>query len=785
MARPVMTDPTLTEASSSAATLSAATLSAATLSAATLSAATLASRRSIARRLIFAIAVIGFCIAVVTISIQVFFDYRSDVAEINTRFEEISNGHIDSLSSVVWALDEPLIKLNLSSLLGMPEIEYLEVQSDNGTKWVAGTPVTGEALVRMFQLTIEHNGEKKEFATLRAEASVSKVYVGLFAHTLQSLLSTGVLIFFVVGAIYILFRRTVTRHLDKLAAYAGSIELDGKTPPFKLDRAVSRGRRDELDTVVDAINGMIQKVAETSEGLRNSEERYRAAFESSHDAIITTDNTGNILNWNNAATKIFGYSGSESVGQSIDILVNQATKDEATDRGEIWFESSEGNVGAVVEIKAVKNSGDEVHVDVSTSSWSVNGDDFLTVTIRDVTRRKLAEEDQIKLSEQLRQAQKMEAVGQLTGGIAHDFNNILAIVMGNLEIGMDIIGKDSSASEHFEMAMKGSERAAILTKRLLGFSRRDSAETKVTQVNEFVLDLKDLVKRTLTSAITVETWLAEDLWPVVIDPHELEEALLNLSINSRDAMPDGGVLSIETENKVLDDHYVGTHPGGKAGEFVMITVQDSGAGIDKENIDKVFEPFFSTKETGKGTGLGLSMVYGFVQRSEGHISIYSEAGEGTAFRIFLPRASSEAKLPIAPDAIEESPPTGTETVLIVDDEHNLIRVTDIIMTSLGYKTFTASNGREALKIIESDTHIDMLFSDVVMPGGIDGYQLADLACKHRPDLKVLLTSGFTPKKKYNNFERYSFDQELRNNLLSKPFNRRELAVSLRNILDQG
>ena len=515
----------------------------------------------------FTTAVIGFCITAITISIQVFFDYRSDIAEINTRFNEIENSHINSLSSVVWALDEPLIKLNLSSLLGMSEIEYLEIVSDNNSKWVAGTPVSGEALERIFQLTINHNGESKQFATLRIQASISKVYAGLFAHTMQRLLSIGILIFCVIGAIYILFRRTVTRHLDKLAMHAALIELDGKTSPFKLDRVKSPGRLDELDTVVDAINGMIEKVAETSEGLRNSEERYRAAFESSHDAIITTDGSGKILNWNNAAITIFGYTSPEAVGQSIDILVKQDTRIKAENIGERWFRTSAGNDDTVVEIKAVTKNDEEVFVDVSTSSWSVNGDDFLTVTIRDVTRRKLAEEDQSKLSEQLRQAQKMEAVGQLTGGIAHDFNNILAIVIGNLEIGMDVIGKDSSATEHFEMAMKGSERAAILTKRLLGFSRRDSAETKVTLVNEFILDLKDLVKRTLTSAITVETWLADDLWPVVIDPHELEEALLNLSINARDAMPDGGVLSIETENKVLDDHYVKSHPGGMAGEF--------------------------------------------------------------------------------------------------------------------------------------------------------------------------------------------------------------------------
>ena len=743
------------------------------------------NRHSIARRLIQATAAIGFCITLVTISIQVFFDYRSDVSVIETRFKEIRKSHVESLSSVVWALDEPLIKLNLNSLLGLPEIDYLEIRSDNGSAWTAGTPVTGETLVREFPLVTQRGGQDRQFATLRVEAGLGKVYAGLFRHTMQSLLSTGFLIFCVIGAIYILFRRTVTRHLDKLADYAAAIELDGAMPRFELDRHKSPGRHDELDTVAEAINDMIQKVAETSAGLLESEERYRSAFETAHDAIITTDAAGKILNWNNAAWKIFGYSAIEASGQSIDMLVTATTRDEAQSKGGDWYRLGEENgVSTVLEMKALKKGGKEVDVDISTSSWSVNDEEFLTITLRDVSLRKEAEVHRANLSEQLRQAQKMEAVGQLTGGIAHDFNNILAIVMGNLEIGIDLIKKDAPAREHFDMAMKGAERAAVLTKRLLGFSRRDSAETRVTQVNEFILDLKDLIKRTLTSAISVETWLADDLWPVVIDPHELEEALLNLAINARDAMPDGGLLTIETENKYLDEHYVNNHPGGMSGEFVMITVQDSGIGIEPAYLDKVFEPFFSTKETGKGTGLGLSMVYGFVQRCRGHIGIYSEPGEGTAFRIFLPRVMSDP----APeqDALPpiEDAPAGTESILIVDDERSLVRVTEIFMASLGYKTYTASNGREAMEIIKSDVELDLVFSDVVMPGGIDGYHLADLAREHRPGLKVLLTSGFTPKKKYNNFDRYSYDQELRNNLLTKPFNRYELATSLRKALDK-
>jgi PAS domain S-box-containing protein len=744
----------------------------------------IASRRSIARRLMLATAAIGFCITIVTISIQVFFDYKSDIANINARFQQIQDSHLDSLSSVVWALDEPLIKLNLSSLLGLPEIEYLEIISDNGSKWMAGIPVEGEVLQRSFPLETQRGGESRQFAILKAQASLSKVFAGLFRHIVQSLLSTGVLIFFVLGAIYILFRSTVTRHLDELANYAGAIELDGEMSRFELDRDRSPNRPDELDTVADAINDMIQTVIDTSAGLRESEERYRAAFETAHDAIVTTNEAGNILNWNNAAKKTFGYSLSEVFDHSIDILVSDDIKEEAERENRPWYKSSATNgADAVIETRARTKSGGEVHVDVSTSTWKVNNEVFQTITIRDVTLRKEAEAHRANLSEQLRQAQKMEAVGQLTGGIAHDFNNILAIIMGNLEIGIDIIGEESEAYEHFDMAMKGSERAAMLTKRLLGFSRRDSAQTKVTMVNEFIRDLKDLVERTLTSAISVETWLADDLWPVVIDPHELEEALLNLAINARDAMPDGGLLTIETQNKYLDEHYIKTHPGGMSGEFVMITIQDSGTGIDPAYLEKVFEPFFSTKETGKGTGLGLSMVYGFVQRCKGHISIYSEPGEGTAIRIFLPRVVTETVPETEVVEISNDAPEGTETILIVDDERNLLRVTEIFMASLGYNTLTASNGREALEIIESGDRIDLLFSDVVMPGGISGYHLADLVQKKRPGIRILLTSGFTPKKKYKNFDRYGFDQALRNNLLTKPFNRMELAIALRAILD--
>lgn len=387
-----------------------------------------------------------------------------------------------------------------------------------------------------------------------------------------------------------------------------------------------------------------------------------------------------------------------------------------------------------------------------------------------------------QFEEQARRAQKMDAVGQLTGGIAHDFNNILGIVMGNLEIIEKLAGDDEKILGRVATAQRGTKRGAELTRKLLGFSRKEAHGKKLTSVNELIGHLDELLAKSLTVGITIGHHLDDDLWPVEVDPGDFQDAILNIALNARDAMPDAGTLVIETSNKVIDDKYVEHNPGSSAGEFVMLALTDSGAGMPSEVRERALEPFFTTKMEGRGSGLGLSMVYGFIQRSGGHMKIYSEPGDGTTVRLYLPRAHREEEKPVlAPDVVDM--PKGEESILVVDDEEALADIAVTYLEDLGYKTYTANNGKMALKILKEKEDIDLLFTDVIMPGELDGYQLAIAAQKERPSLKVLLTSGFTKRKEATQSKDSAKYAELSSTLVSKPYTQGELARSIRNMLD--
>jgi len=396
-----------------------------------------------------------------------------------------------------------------------------------------------------------------------------------------------------------------------------------------------------------------------------------------------------------------------------------------------------------------------------------------------------ANQDKEKYEQALRQAQKMEAVGQLTGGIAHDFNNMLGVIMGNLDLLRRNLVGDAKAAEYVEAAYKGSQRGADITKKLLSFSRGRGENPELTNVNDFITGMKDLIAKSLTPKITIETHLADDIWVVSIDPGEFENTLLNLSLNASDAMPGGGSLMIETSNKVLDEHYVQMNPGSTIGEYIQISISDTGTGMAPEVTGQVFQPFFTTKEVGQGTGLGLSMVYGFVQRSGGHIRVYSEPGRGSTFRIYLPKVTEGADENWRTKTKTDGNLTGgDETILILDDEEGLLKVATAYLEDLGYRVQTAGSPKQALQMLQEHDQIDLLFSDVVMPGGIDGYGLANEALKSCPDLKVLLTSGFTSKRENAINGDVAMFARLSENLLNKPYNQSELAVAVRSALDE-
>jgi signal transduction histidine kinase/CheY-like chemotaxis protein len=371
----------------------------------------------------------------------------------------------------------------------------------------------------------------------------------------------------------------------------------------------------------------------------------------------------------------------------------------------------------------------------------------------------------------LRQVQKMEAIGQLTGGIAHDFNNMLAVVLGNLDLAKRRLAKGvTNIDQYLTGAQEGGKRAAALTQRLLAFARQQPLAPEPVDANRLVGGMSELLHRTLGEPVRIETVLTSGLWRVHADANQLENAILNLAVNARDAMPGGGKLTIETLNAQLDDHYAAGHAGVAVGQYVMIAVTDTGTGMDREVIAKAFDPFFTTKKSGVGTGLGLSQVYGFVKQSGGHVKIYSEAGEGTTIKIYLPRYFGAAE-PVRDASDNNALPTndGSVSILVVEDEEGVRRYSIDALRDLGYRVLEADSGEAALKIIEAEQDIAILFTDVVMPE-MNGRRLAEAALERRPSLKILFTTGYTRNAIVHNG---MLDPGV--NLLSKPFSLGELA----------
>jgi signal transduction histidine kinase len=380
---------------------------------------------------------------------------------------------------------------------------------------------------------------------------------------------------------------------------------------------------------------------------------------------------------------------------------------------------------------------------------------------------------------QLRQLHKMESVGQLTGGIAHDFNNMLAIVIGSLDLAKRRIDKDPRKAEaSIDNAMQGAERAAQLTSRLLAFSRQQPLAPQALDANKLVSGMSELLRRTIGETIRFETVLAGGLWPAFIDAGQLESALVNLCVNGRDAMPEGGRLTVETANAHLDEAYAGAHGEVAAGQYVMVSVTDTGRGMPAEVVERAFDPFYTTKEVGKGTGLGLSQVYGFVKQSGGHVKIYSEPGVGTTVKLYLPRHfGAAAAAGVAAPAGELPRANEGEVVLVVEDEERVRLLSVDSLRELGYAVVQAALPSEALRLIDSEARIDLLFTDVVMPE-MNGRQLAEQATGRRPGLKVLYTTGYTRNSIVHNGV---LDHDV--HFLAKPFTIAQLAGKVRQALD--
>jgi PAS domain S-box-containing protein len=508
--------------------------------------------------------------------------------------------------------------------------------------------------------------------------------------------------------------------------------------------------------------------------LAEAEERFRSISNSSSIAmIVASDHTGQIVSWNPAAESTFGYTREEIEGRPLTDIIPERYRE----AHEIGFkravESEDYHImGKTVAIEGLRKGGIEFPVELSLGTWKQGDKKFFSAIIHDVTERN-------KTEEALRRNQKMEAIGELTGGLAHDFNNLLGIIIGNLDLMKRKIEDGSKLQKQLEKAQNAALRGSSLTRRLLNFSRKSADAHTPINVNEVIASLEELMGKSLTTNITVEVEPGENLWLSDLDPGDFEDSMINLSLNARDAMPDGGRLFIKTRNTVLDRSTTDTLDGIQPGEYVEIAVGDTGVGMAKEVSDKIFDPFFTTKGKDKGTGLGLAMVYGFTQRSKGHITVYSEDGLGTTFRIYLPRSVNNDDVASIAGESDEPLPRGKETVLIVDDEEELTAIAQSILEDLGYTIICAHSGDQAIQSLEENGDIDLVFSDVVMPGSVSGFDLAEIVAEKYPEAKILLTSGFTGTMQLSpTAEKWS------DTLITKPYRDAELANRVRSLLDE-
>lgn len=573
------------------------------------------------------------------------------------------------------------------------------------------------------------------------------------------------------------------QHREKLSTYStsgnssiigvGPRELTGRHKDgseFPLELAIAEasvgGRRIFVGAARDI---SVRKQAELD--IRDSEERFRVAFETAPHGIALVGLDGRILKANRALSDIVGYSQEELLELKFHTITHPDDLDANLDLIEQVLDGK--TPGYQLEKRYVRKDGNIVPVLLSASLVrDADGSPLHFVSqILDLTELKA-------IQDQLLQAQKMETVGQLTGGIAHDFNNLLAVILGNSQLIARNVKTDEKLSKRAAAISESAKRGAELVQHLLAFSRKQTLDSMAVEVDALIEGMLDLLQRSLTEMVEIKILFDDGLQRAFVDPGQLENAILNLAINARDAMPDGGTLTLKTRNVAIDKNEADRKNKILPGHYVEISVSDTGTGISHKNIHRIFEPFYTTKEIGKGTGLGLSMVHGFVNQSGGHVEVDSRKGRGTTFRLYLPAADEVSEIRVSATNMDADSPLGNETILVVEDEASVREITVSLLQDLGYRVVEAKDGVDALAVLGKQPDVDLLFTDIIMPGGITGIALAEKVRERWPTIKILYTSGY-------NETALAQDEatDVAHNTLLKPYDDIELARRIRSALD--
>ena len=524
--------------------------------------------------------------------------------------------------------------------------------------------------------------------------------------------------------------------------------------------------------VILQTNSDVSDLKRMQADLAHRELHLRSILDTVPEAMVVIDERGTITSFSTAAERLFGYSEADVRGCNVRMLMPQPDRDAHDGYLSHYIHTGERRIiGYGRIVTGQRKDATTFPMELSVGEVNSNGNRIFTGFIRDLTSRH-------RIEEELRQAQKMEAVGQLTGGLAHDFNNLLTVISGNLEM-LESKLHDPKLLTLLQEAQLAADDGAKLTEQLLAFGRRQPLNPRVIDVGQLVGGFSELLRRTIGETIELRTTVTGSSNLALVDASQLQNALLNLALNARDAMPDGGRLSIEIGRVKLDVDYAEMFPQVRTGEYVLVTVSDTGHGMTEEVRRHAFEPFFTTKSVGAGTGLGLSMVYGFAKQSGGHVQLYSEAAQGTSVRVFLPILKHGQAVDVATAEEDAAPtiPSGRELILVVEDDLRVRRVAVARLRDAGYRVLEASNGTEALILFGQNPDIALLFTDMVMPGGLAGDKLAEEIRRLKPDIRVLFTSGYASPQVAGN-------RLAKNEIwLKKPYTARELAIRLRELLD--
>ena len=749
-------------------------------------------RSGVGFRLLVAVLLFSSLVTLTLTALQLYLDYDHDVGVIQTRLDEIGRSDLASLSESLWELDQKHLQLQLDGILHLPDIQAAEIREvidrPNPIRISVGERSGRAVIAREYPLDYMIGGAKHPIGVLYVEATLAEVYRNLLNRTVIILASQAAKTFLVSLFILYMFHLLVTRHLMTIAGFVGSYNVARPPPPLRLNRRLQHGA-DELDRVTEAFNDLCANLQRAYGDLRQANAKLQKDLlvrqQAERDAHLSEQRfrdyaeTASDWFWETGPDHVFTYISERLDAFGLDRagLIGKSRLDAAIDREaepQKWRE----HMATLQRHQPFRNfeytrrdlTGRMRHVSVGGRPMFAADGRFLGYrgTGKDLT-------EQHETEERLRQSQKMDAIGQLTGGVAHDFNNVLTVITGTIEILQEGVADRPQLAAIAQLIDDAAARGAEITSQLLTFARRRSLELRPVEINGLLMETRKLLKPILGEHIDIETSLDENAWPALADPSQLSAAIVNLAVNARDAMPDGGKLTLTTANVVIEEA-AGLDDGDvKRGEFVMLAVADTGRGIPLDIRERVFEPFFTTKGLGRGTGLGLSMVYGFAKQTGGTVKVESEEGCGTVMRLYLPRAQGHAptKAAAAPTL---APVDGHETILVVEDDPLVRGYAIAQLGGLGYKTLVAADAGAALAIVDQGAEFDLLFTDVIMPGGMNGRELAEAVRKRCAGVKVLYTSGYTDEIVHEGH----LDSGIA--LLRKPYRKSDLSQKIREVL---